>query len=115
MKAIKCDISFEIFEKVSYFSDVDIPNLGKECWSAACGKGGNCDSFCGPKAACCKKGFNDPPECVTGCKDMHCCTRKKVEQSEIKSIGTYPSIDSTIVIWCFAWDFQGPCAKDCMR
>ena len=56
-------------------TDADIPNLGKDCWEG-CGKGGNCDSFCGPKAACCRKGFDDPPECMGGCDEFHCCTRK---------------------------------------
>jgi len=51
-------------------------NLGEECWSAGCHKGGHCNPVCGPKAACCRKGYNDPPECLYGCDGFHCCSKK---------------------------------------
>ena len=64
-----------------YFHIIDdeIPNLGKECYRPGrCDrKAGHCDRFCGTKAACCRDGYDDLPECfVGGCKKLHCCVRK---------------------------------------
>ena len=68
--------NYDWFKSFPRNSGTDILNLGAECWSAGCKKGGSCDSICGPKAACCKKGYNDPPECAGGCDAFHCCTKK---------------------------------------
>ena len=76
------------FYDVLYFpGQKSPPNLDKECWNSCGGKGGNCDSFCGKDAACCRLGWkNDPPECVSGCDGHHCCALKEHRIGERRRI-----------------------------